>query len=282
MRFQQLIIALLLIILSTLGLHGWVDAQDGGGRGNGTPTPGNRLFYDDFGTFVNRWTPINEDGTTVSYTNQNLQFLLENDEREALSQPNNDNSYSRFIVATTLSFDAMTANDSLAGIVFGYQNASNYYVFGMQPTGHYRVELKLDGEWQTVPLVRGYFEPIAGDQQRYELMAQYDTGLVRLAINGQPLVPFYTDTLDEGTFGLYARTVSGGARINFDEFAVYDLIYVEASDSTTPMPEVTTPPMDEATPTPEMTPVPTQQESPPPSTPSPTPSNGETVPPPRI
>ena len=134
-------------------------------------------------------------------------------------------------------FEPDTAPDSFAGIVFGYQDSANFYVFGIQPSGHYAVHLKLGGEWQD-SLVQGYWPPLAENAvEMHQLSLTYDAGLYTILLNENLLTPFYSDTLDAGEFGLYARTVSGTAQIAFDDFAIYDLTYAEPDVEGTSEPE---------------------------------------------
>lgn len=215
-----------------------VQAQDDGGRGDkGAPQPGNRLFSDDFATFVNRWETSATNTATVAYETQALQVQLLADDTEIVTQPSAPFTIENFLLSTTVQFLEDSHPTSLAGIVFGYQNANNYYVFGVRASGHYEVRLKQNGAWQTAPLVRGYYPDfVANADAPAELQILYDAGYFELSINGEKLVPFFDEQLNAGEFGLYAESVRATAHIIFDDYAVYDLVY---ENDSAPTPEAT-------------------------------------------
>ena len=261
----------MITVLATFAL-----AQDGG-RGN--PVAGNRLFSDDFATFVNRWETIDAQDTSVQYDNQALHFVLSGPDIEAVSQPSNPTVLPRFIMQTSVAYTDNSATDGFGGIMFGYQDVDNYYVYGIQPTGHYEVRLRFDGEWQE-PLVRGFVEEMT---ETIQLGIQYDAGRYVLFINEESLVPFFDDSLASGEFGLYASAGTSDTHVIFDDFVVFDLLYDDdATAEPTRAPTETTAPANTPpsapTATVEPTAVPTSASDPD----APTPTPGETVAPPRI
>jgi hypothetical protein len=256
-------------VVATLAL-----AQEGG-RGN--PVAGNRLFADDFATFVNRWETIDAQDISVQYDNQALHFAFSSTDTEAVSQPSNPLILPRFIMQANVAFAESSAADGFGGIVFGYQDADNYYVYGIQPTGHYEVRLRTDGEWQD-PLVRGFFEAMTEEAQ---LGIQGDAGHYILFVNEEQQVPFFYDALPSGEFGLYASAGTSETSVFFDDFVVFDLVY-EGGEATEIAPTEDNMPTETPQPAATDTPQPT---SVPPSTPdsdAPTPTPVETVAPPRI
>ncbi len=242
----SIVVGLSLALVLSIGL---VQAQDDGGRGNkGAPQPGNRLFSDDFATFVNRWETSETSTVTVAYEEQALHVELLADRAEVLTQPSTPFTIENFLLSTQVQFVDDSNPTSLAGIVFGYQNANNYYVFGVRASGHYEVRLKQDGVWQTTPLVRGYYPELDEEVgSAIELQILYDAGYFELSINGEILAPFFDNQLTAGEFGLYAETETATAHIVFDDYAVYDLVYGDVDSAT---PEVTETPDENATPEP--------------------------------
>ena len=220
--------SLLLILLVVLSVP-VVQAQDGGRGDKGTPQLGNRLFGDDFATFVNRWETAETSAYTIAYETQGLHVELLEAEAEILTQPSSPLLIENFLMSTSIEFLAESSPDALAGIAFGYQNPNNYYVFAVRATGHYEVRLKQAGEWTNMPLVRGYYPDLAtADDAVITLTILYDAGYFELSINATPLVPFFNDELTAGEFGLYAFAPTEAAHIVFDDFSVFDLVY--ASD----------------------------------------------------
>ncbi|MCI0710725.1 MAG: hypothetical protein L0154_11240 [Chloroflexi bacterium] len=255
-------------------------AQDGG-RGN--PVAGNRLFSDDFATFVNRWETIDAQDTSVQYDNQALHFVFSGVELEAVSQPSNPIVLPRFIMQTGVAYAENSATDGFGGIAFGYQDADNYYVYGIQPTGHYEVRLRIDGEWQE-PLVRGFVEELT---EPIQLGIQYDAGRYVLFINEERLVPFFDDNLASGEFGLYASAETSDTHVIFDDFVVFDLLYEGEEPEVTPTmdnPPTDTPSTPTSTPQPTstVTPEPTMIPSSTPDPDAPAPTPVATIAPPRI
>lgn len=240
--FVGLLLALLLSVSLTL-----VSAQDGGRGDKGTPLPGNRLFSDDFATFVNRWETAETAAYITAYDTQAFHVELLDAEAEVLSQPSTPLSIENFILSASVQFLMDSAPDSLAGIVFGYQNRDNYYIFGVRPTGHYEVRLKQNGNWLNPPLVRGYYPDLeANAETPINLGILYDAGYFELNINDTKLVPFFNQQLTAGEFGLYAFAPSASAHIVFDDYAVFDLVYEGDADAvdTDDVPPTDTPEID--------------------------------------
>ena len=221
------IISKSLLISLLIGLSiSLAGAQDGGRGDKGTPAPGNRLFSDDFATFVNRWETAETSAYTIAYETQALHVQLLAPATEILTQPSTSSTIENFMMSTTVQFLAESSPDAFAGIAFGYQNPDNYYVFGVRATGHYEVRLKQAGRWVQTPVVRGYYPDLdATDESAISLKILYDAGYFELSINDTSLVPFFNDQLTAGEFGLYAFTPTDSAHIVFDDYVVFDLVY---------------------------------------------------------
>lgn len=279
MKKLAVLAVVMLTVLATFAL-----AQDGG---RGKPVAGNRLFSDDFATFVNRWETIDAQDTSVQYDNQALHFVFSSVDIEAVSQPSSPIVLPRFIMQTSVAYTENSATDGFGGIVFGYQDADNYYVYGIQPTGHYEIRLRIDGEWQE-PLVRGFIEEMT---ETIQLSIQYDSGRYVLFIDEEPPVPFFDDTLESGEFGLYASAGTSDTHVIFDDFVVFDLLYEDdataepeqtGTSEPTPAPTETNTPASTPSSTPTATSEPTAVPTSTPDPDAPTPTPVETVAPPRI
>ncbi len=120
--------------------------------------------------------------------------------------------------------DESSAPASAFGVVFRYQDADNYHVFGVDGLGRYSIWIRQDGEWRELRgtdenWTRSDFIQPSGGVNRLTLEIFVDT--LTGYVNSQRLFSFSDSTLPDGQIGIYFATDDGGAIVRIDEFSVY-------------------------------------------------------------
>lgn len=204
---------LILVLWLLLSIYP-VFAQDGD-----IPARGNRLFVDDFTTYVNRWDRLHTAKFTVDYRNFAYEMAIRSPGVDVWATPDIEiDLLDRYVIQVTATIDPSSALDSFFGILLNFQDEDNFYVFGATHAGVYELWHRQNGEWLP-PLVSGEFTP----SSVYQLHVQDDYGTFEVRINDSPLL-LVTDTdLSGGKFGLYGRAGHGTLLVAFDDYLVHDL-----------------------------------------------------------
>ena len=199
-----------------LGVHfAPVSAQGG----DDFPAHGNRLFTEDFTTFVNRWDRIVTAKSVADYKNFAYQMDIRSPGIEVWSLPQTDFDLDRYYIEVSASIMSESVDDSFMGIIVNYQNEDNFYVFGITPAGTFEMRWRTDGEWADELLAEGNFE-IA---DTILLQIEDNEGVFDIGINGEQLVSFESNNLSSGQFGLFAQAGHGILQVSFDDYTVYDI-----------------------------------------------------------
>jgi hypothetical protein len=107
-----------------------------------------------------------------------------------------------------------TDNDAL-GVMFGYQNASNYYRFSMDRSRNYR---------RLVKVVNGSWTQLAQDTQAYTQNVWYQVeaslagGVVTVKVDGQPILQVSDSSFSGGKIALFSWANAGSI---FDDVATW-------------------------------------------------------------
>lgn len=208
---------LLSVILTVLfGLYGagTMQAQDGGTANNG-----NRLFVDDFTTYVNRWDRVISAKYSIDYADFGYQFSIRSPGVEVWAKPISELYLDRYAIEVTALADATNSEDGFWGLLINYQDDDNFYVFGIDGIGHYEMRLRKDGQWNIDALASGTVVAAA----EYHLRVEDDGGDFSISINAEAAVVFNNIDLNGGAFGLYAQAGHGPLLVSFDDYVVHDL-----------------------------------------------------------
>ncbi len=108
-----------------------------------------------------------------------------------------------------------------AGIVFRYQDAHNFYFFGVSGDGYYLLAMLQNGKW--TPMLDWTISPhIHGEGQRNRLRVEIAGDRFRVFANGTLLDESRDTTFRQGGIALAVNTFdSGDATVLFDKFVVY-------------------------------------------------------------
>ncbi len=188
-------------------------------QGGDDPAYGNRLFVDDFTTFVNNWDRAKSAKLTVDYADFSYQFDIRSPGVSFWSMPRNEMELDQYIIEVTATVNPTSAPDGVFGVMFNQHDASNFYVLVINAAGDYAVRLWMNGQWAATPLVSEQAEP----SEAYRLQVQNDQGTFQVSVNDSPPAAFAATELAGGAFGLYAEAGHGGLFVTFDDYVVYDL-----------------------------------------------------------
>jgi hypothetical protein len=208
------LLSFILLAIWLVGLTAPLYAQD-----DGTPQNGNRLFVDDFTTYVNRWDRIHSAKYTADYLDFSYQFDIRSPGIETWAKPHSELSLDRYVIEVTAAVMVDGASDGFCGLLINYQDENNFYVFGLNASGSFEVRLRQNGNWNNAPLAAGQ-TPIA---DTYHLRIENQNGIFRIRVNGEPAIIFNDTELAGGGFGLYAQAGRGQLLVSFDDYLVHDL-----------------------------------------------------------
>ncbi len=180
---------------------------------------GNRLFTEDFTTFVNRWDRLVSAKSSADYKNFVYQMDIRSPGIEIWSLPQTDFDLDRYYIEVNANIMLGSADDSFMGIIVNYQNENNFYVFGITPAGTFEMRWWVDGEWSEEILAEGTFEI----SDNTLLQIKDNEGVFDIGINGEQLATFESDNLGSGQFGLFAQAGHGILQVSFDDYTVYDI-----------------------------------------------------------
>jgi hypothetical protein len=179
---------------------------------------GKLVFFDDFVDNRNKW----------ELDSVNNQSYLGNGELHLVSNTPDQGKRSVSVAAPILdgyAFQAQTtkiggSDDHLYGLIFGFQNSQNYYVFGITGDGLYRLYRLKDGQWDYLTPYTSSSSINVGNSTNTLTIFSRDTS-VELHVNGQYL---QTVTLDSNTSGnIGVRTSITDLHVGFDHVRVYSL-----------------------------------------------------------
>ncbi len=186
---------------------------------DGIPPRGNRLFVDDFTTYVNRWDRLQSGKFTVDYVDFAYQFQMRSPGVDVWAMPKTVLAPDRYVIDVTAEVGPDSAPESFFGLMLNYQDEASFYVFGIKPTGEFEVRLRLDDEWVDTPLIRGQAPPA----NSYRLHVENDRGVMEVTVDDYPPVSFSSTELGGGQFGLYAQAGRGALLVTFDNYLVHDV-----------------------------------------------------------
>lgn len=211
MRRYQTLLAGMLVLILLLPYVG-VEAQ----TGDDEVRYGNRLFVDDFTTYVNGWERVQTAKYRLEYVDFAYQFDIRSPGVRAWSGPKYNFDLNHYAIEVTASIDPESAADSFSGLMLNYQDNENFYVFGIDSDGNYEVRLRLDGKWEEVVLVGGQVELA----DAYHLSVKHADGEFSISVNGETELLFSDYRLSGGAFGLYAQAGYGQVLVSFDDYLV--------------------------------------------------------------
>ncbi|HEU5013214.1 MAG TPA: hypothetical protein VFT66_11820 [Roseiflexaceae bacterium] len=112
-------------------------------------------------------------------------------------------------------------SETAAGIVFRYQDAQNFYFFGISGDGYYMLAMLQNGKW--TPMLDWTISPaIRGEGQRNRLRVEVAGSRFRVAVNGTLLDESRDATFNQGGIALAVNTFDHGNAIAvFDNVVVY-------------------------------------------------------------
>lgn len=190
------------------------------GDGPDQPARGNRLFVDDFTTYVNRWERLKSAKYIVDYDDFAYHFWIRSPGVTAWSTPDTDLDINRYRISVLMAFAPQSPPGTEAGIIFNVANDNSaFYAFGISPDGTYEVCLHQMGQWQEPPLAVGQVEP----STTYRIGVERYQNAFTLWINDTQVDDFTDESLSGGKFGLFAQAGRGEAHVQFDDYEVYDL-----------------------------------------------------------
>ena len=114
--------------------------------------------------------------------------------------------------------------DNEFGVVFRYVDDDNYYLFTISSDGYYRLQKRVDGEWETI---LGWLSSEAinvGEGSDNHITILAEGSQLTFLVNDVLLEQIEDDTFDSGGLGLAAGTFDeGDVEIAFDNLQVWEL-----------------------------------------------------------
>lgn len=112
-------------------------------------------------------------------------------------------------------------SETAAGIVFRYQDAQNFYFFGVSGDGYYMLAILQNGTW--TPMLDWTISPVIhGEGQRNRLRVEVAGNRFRVSVNGTLLDESRDATWSQGGIALAVNTFDhGDALVVFDNFVLY-------------------------------------------------------------
>jgi|GEM_PF-3072858 hypothetical protein len=178
------------------------------------------LFEEDFDSSLFSFFEEDSDDT-VSYSFVDGAYQIE------LYQPNYivwrllEDTYENVHIEMDTTF-VSGPNDSAVGIIFGYQDSNNFYLFSVAADGTYNLSMYENDEfselieWTPSPLIKGQNEV-------NRIGVEVDSGLIRLYVNGRLLDEISDSTFPEGRLAIASNSFDeAGSTFLIDNLVVYE------------------------------------------------------------
>jgi hypothetical protein len=179
------------------------------------------LFQDDFSQTGGGWTTTSSTaGSSVGYSHQGLDFLINEDEKDYWSTREGD--YSNIALGVDAS-KLGGPDDNTFGVICRYLDGENFYAFLVSSDGYYGIIKVKDGQYSLLSgknmdfnagIVRG-----RGTNRILGVCQEDELGLF---VNGKLLTIVQDTDFTQGRIGLISgTTATAGTDILFDNFTLY-------------------------------------------------------------
>lgn len=179
-----------------------------------------KIIVDDFSRRKYGWnTWIDEKGSSVSYFQGGLVFIINSPQYDYLSTPVGIFSNIRIEVQAQ---KLVGPEDNDYGIVCRFQDGGNYYAFLYSSDGYYGIVKVKDHQYQMLTSSSMQFSPlILGKDSTNQLRADCVGAILSMYVNNSMIAQTVDDDFESGKVGLIAGSFkSPGVAILFDNFVV--------------------------------------------------------------
>jgi len=186
---------------------------------------GGALLEDDFAGSDSLWGTGTDSDSSVEYSNEMLNILVNTDFYFVWSTPN-DEDYENIHVEVTAKNDSTDATAAF-GIICNLQITDTSYYFAVTGAGEYAIGkytllgdelLTNNGEW-------GTSDAIISGAASYRIGADCGNGTLTLYVDGQQVDSVSDTTYTTGNVGLFAWSGEelNGTNVSFDDFVMTKL-----------------------------------------------------------
>jgi hypothetical protein len=186
---------------------------------------GGALLEDDFAGSDSLWGTGTDSDSSVEYSNEMLNILVNTDFYFVWSTPN-DEDYENIHVEVTAKNDSTDATTAF-GIICNLQITDTSYYFAVTGAGEYAIGkytllgdelLTNNGEW-------GTSDAIISGAASYRIGADCGNGTLTLYVDGQQVDSVSDTTYTTGNVGLFAWSGEelNGTNVSFDDFVMTKL-----------------------------------------------------------
>jgi len=180
----------------------------------------NFLFFDDFGNPRSGWTNYKGADYEHFYENGEFHFSVTRKDFTGNAWIQLRDLGTRYLVEAQMrKIDGPEMNNY--GLLFGGQNDTNYYTFGISDVGSYRISEQVDGRWQD--LVAWTKTPLINQGGLNALGVRIQDTQITACVNGHVLITLNDPPLKSGRVGLVAGAYDEPVHYQFDNFGVWKL-----------------------------------------------------------
>lgn len=175
------------------------------------------LYEDDFSSTDSGWDVWEDEDSAGGY--ENGKYVLQVFKTDTFYWAYLGQNYDDFVLDVDATKQA-GPDDNGFGVIFRYQDAQNFYRFGISSDGFYELGYYENDEWTSL-MDWTETEVIKQGNKTNHLTLICEGSNITVAVNGETLASFSDETFTSGDVGVFAgATTEAGVKIAFDNFTV--------------------------------------------------------------
>jgi hypothetical protein len=216
---RRLFLAVLTLVLASMACQA---AQFGSSAPeSASPVPAkNTLYSDDFSSSSSGWDQHDGTDGVTAYADGGYRIFV--NQPNYLFWANPSKSFSEDLVIDVDATKSAGPEDNEFGVICGYQDAQNFYIFKISSDGYAQIAKYANDEY--VPLSGDQMDQVSGiksGESTNHLQAKCIGDSLTLLVNGKEVLTATDSGQKWGDVGLYAGTFdTAGTDILFDNFVV--------------------------------------------------------------